>query len=158
MDLHLGADQKPTKTCSVCGLDKVVPDDFTRDSRNKDGLVAACKSCESKRVCNWQSSDPTKYLRFKRNTNYNVDFNALWEKQGGLCLMCGKPMLPRGQKPMSVTIDHDQNCCPGYGSCGKCVRGLIHNRCNRVLGNAKDDVELLTSAITYLNRWRDGFQ
>ena len=158
MSDHLIEVQKPTKKCSSCGLDRIVPDDFTRDSRNKDGCVASCKGCESKRVGTWQSSDPNKYLKIRRHAAYKVEFNELWEKQKGLCLMCGEPMLPRGQKPMSVTIDHDQNCCPGYGSCGKCVRGLIHNRCNRVLGNAKDDVKLLTSAITYLSRWRDGFQ
>jgi hypothetical protein len=155
---HLQQESKSTKTCSVCGLDKFVPNDFTRDSRNRDGLVAACKSCESKRVCDWQADNPEQHLGKRRHAAYHVDFNALWEKQEGKCAMCGTLMLPRGQSPMSVTIDHDQNCCPGYGSCGKCVRGLIHNRCNRVLGNAKDDVPLLKAAIAYLERWRDGLQ
>jgi hypothetical protein len=40
-------------------------------------------------------------------------------------------------------------------SCGKCVRGLVCNRCNRVIGNAQDDVGLLKSAVAYLEQWQE---
>lgn len=56
---------------------------------------------------------------------------------------------------MSVNVDHDRNCCPGYKSCGKCIRGLIHSKCNRVIGIAMDDIELLKSAIAYLEKWQN---
>jgi len=49
-----------------------------------------------------------------------------------------------------LSVDHDHSCCPGEKSCGKCVRGLLCSGCNMILGNAKDDVKILQSAIDYL--------
>jgi len=39
-----------------------------------------------------------------------------------------------GDKPeASLHVDHDHNCCNGVKSCGKCVRGIICNRCNKAV-------------------------
>ena len=50
-------------------------------------------------------------------------------------------------------IDHDHSCCPDKKSCGKCVRGLLCQKCNSVIGFAKDDPEILKAAISYLERY-----
>lgn len=50
-----------------------------------------------------------------------------------------------------VAIDHDHACCAGNVSCGKCVRGMICARCNRLLGHAKDDSKILRRAAEYLD-------
>jgi hypothetical protein len=47
-------------------------------------------------------------------------------------------------------IDHDHKCCPGRKSCGKCVRELICGSCNHMLGQGKDDPEILRSGADYL--------
>lgn len=65
-------------------------------------------------------------------------------------------MLPKGKNPMSVVVDHDHSCCPPDRSCGSCVRGLIHQRCNVILGASGDDIKILGDAISYLTRWREG--
>ena len=49
-------------------------------------------------------------------------------------------------------IDHDHACCPGAGSCGKCVRGVLCPPCNQMLGMAKDDPEKLRLGAAYLER------
>jgi hypothetical protein len=49
--------------------------------------------------------------------------------------------------------DHDRSCCPGTGSCGKCVRGLLCNPCNLMIGHAHDEQERLRAAIQYLADW-----
>lgn len=49
-----------------------------------------------------------------------------------------------------LSIDHDHDCCPTSESCGKCVRGLLCFRCNWMLGWAKDDIDLLRRAMSYL--------
>lgn len=63
------------------------------------------------------------------------------------CDACGD-LLRQG------TIDHDHSCCPGEGSCGKCVRGVLCGSCNKMLGYARDDPERLQAAISYLRRVR----
>jgi len=51
-----------------------------------------------------------------------------------------------------LVVDHDHECCPDEKSCGKCVRGLLCNWCNRMIGMARDDPQRLRSAIAYLKR------
>lgn len=148
------SDKQLTKICCACGLEKIVPDNFCKETQTKDGFHRCCKTCAYKSTKEWKARHPEKFLNSHRKNIYKIDFNTLWEKQCGLCASCGQPMLPSGKDSMSVVIDHDRNCCPGYGSCGKCVRGLIHNRCNRVIGTAIDDVELLKAAVAYLERWQ----
>jgi hypothetical protein len=70
----------------------------------------------------------------------------MFARQGGACAICLSP--ESGWSDWH--IDHDHGCCPGAGSCGECVRGLLCGRCNIMLGHAKDDPDLLASAITYL--------
>jgi hypothetical protein len=36
------------------------------------------------------------------------------------------------------------------GCCGKCVRGVLCQRCNRILGNADDSIELLRALLRYV--------
>ena len=69
--------------------------------------------------------------------------------QGGRCAICGSTDPGRG----SWCVDHDHSCCPGRVTCGgKCIRGLLCQRCNVGLGYFSDDPAILESAICYLNR------
>jgi hypothetical protein len=52
--------------------------------------------------------------------------------------------------PRGWFIDHDHACCPGIGSCGNCVRGLLCSNCNLVIGHAGDSVAVLEQAKKYL--------
>ena len=75
------------------------------------------------------------------------DYVDLEKSQNGVCKICGE--AEKYKKRLSV--DHDHSCCPGEGSCGKCIRGLLCSNCNRVLGQVKDDVKILQIMIEYLN-------
>jgi hypothetical protein len=66
------------------------------------------------------------------------DYDALLKAQDGLCAICHKPE----RKNPSLSVDHNHIT-------GK-VRGLLCDRCNRVLGAVEDTVEILRSAIDYL--------
>jgi hypothetical protein len=71
-------------------------------------------------------------------------FAALMEAQGNACAMCHEP-FENGQQ---VCIDHDHACCPYEKvSCGRCVRGLLHPRCNTALGIIE---QKLATAQAYL--------
>jgi len=84
-----------------------------------------------------------------------AQFATMVEAQGGNCPVCGKALpfgmgLPKWQKP---TVDHDHRCCPGQVKCGgRCIRGIIHARCNRGLGQLGDDPEVYARAAEYVRR------
>jgi hypothetical protein len=72
-------------------------------------------------------------------------------RQGNLCPCCGV-----GFKPGDATaIDHDHACCPGETSCGRCIRGILHRKCNSGLGLFGDDWRRLRRASDYLRQWAE---
>jgi len=90
-------------------------------------------------------------------THYKLtreQWDALLEAQGGKCAICGRTDPLGIGKTNGFHVDHDHACCPGKKSCGKCVRGLLCNHCNPMLGHADDDPAILRSAADYLDRWR----
>lgn len=114
------------KACTRC--QKVMPmDAFWRDPRKADGRWSACRGCaqigmESRRRARLYGLDDDDYLLM------------LAEAQGR-CRMCG-------EKPDRLVVDH----CHRTGA----VRALLCDRCNRLLGVADDNVELLLAAINFL--------
>lgn len=75
-------------------------------------------------------------------------YDEMLASQNGVCAICERPP---GKKRLCV--DHDHLCCPGIKSCGKCVRGLLCDRCNRGIGLFGDSPQALKKAIRYLKKW-----
>jgi hypothetical protein len=73
----------------------------------------------------------------------------MYAEQDGKCKIC---LSVEKSYKSRLSIDHDHSCCPGSGSCGKCIRGLLCSNCNTFLGNAKDSIEILQAAIKYLQK------
>lgn len=73
----------------------------------------------------------------------------MYNEQNGKCKICNGTEKSYKSR---LCIDHDHSCCPGYNSCGKCIRGLLCSSCNMILGNAKDSMEILQAAIIYLQK------
>ena len=78
-----------------------------------------------------------------------ADYNKLFDLQNGLCLGCYRHQSTL-KRPLS--IDHNHTCCPTKRSCGKCIRGLLCNPCNVVLGHVKDNIITLRRLADYLER------
>lgn len=86
-------------------------------------------------------------------------YDEILEKQNGVCPVCKRafPTVVYSTEVRTVysgnspTIDHDHSCCPGTYSCGKCVRGILHARCNNALGCVDDNPIALRNAADYLD-------
>lgn len=116
------------KPCTSCGEMKPL-DDYHRDKRNRDGRQTTCKACYHVYQTN---------IRRKRVYGItSADYDRMAAEQDGRCLVCGERPTAR-----ILVVDH----CHRTGK----VRGLLCDRCNRLLGVADDNVELLRKAIAFL--------
>ena len=70
------------------------------------------------------------------------DYEDLLDFQGGLCPICGQEFAENCERLDKPCLDHDHET-------GE-VRGIIHARCNLLLGFAKDDLQILERAQQYL--------
>jgi hypothetical protein len=134
------------KECNICHL--VLPlEQFYKRKDRKDGYAYACNKCQVERVRAIQLANPEKYAyaypRVIRRHGLTIEqYEQLKSKHEGMCWICK-------ESPVG-TIDHDHACCSGNYSCGKCVRGLLCNNCNWMLGQARESTEILQAGIEYL--------
>jgi len=76
-----------------------------------------------------------------------VEYDAMYEKQNGLCGICGvgeTALNPKTGKPRYLAVDH----CHTDGR----IRQLLCGQCNTGLGCFKEDMKLLAKAIAYLKK------
>ena len=165
-----GADKAvpKVKKCPKCGQFKP-GEEFGRNRSRLDGLSWACRECSRAmeaedrrrnperaeknraRLAAMYAGDHDRYLNYSYTSRFGItlaEYEALLQKQGGRCAICGTK--PNGER---LAVDHDHACCPGKRSCGKCVRGLLCGHCNRGLGHFNDREALLARALAYLSRW-----
>ncbi len=73
------------------------------------------------------------------------DYNKRLADQFGVCAICGKrETMQTSDGVRALAVDH----CHNTGR----VRGLLCSRCNTGIGSFEDDVTLLQSAISYLQK------
>jgi Recombination endonuclease VII len=77
------------------------------------------------------------------------DFDEMLEAQGGGCAICRVKVDPNGRQ---LCVDHDHACHGPNSACEKCIRGILCNSCNAMLGYAKNSPYLLLAAAHYLGR------
>jgi Recombination endonuclease VII len=113
-----------------------------------------CKDCQYDKAKERIRNDRRSHLRRQRINNLKHKYGLsleqwtdIYNRQDGNCPICGKEV------DVNDAVDHDHGCCQGQGSCGECVRGILHTRCNSLLGFAGDDPEMLQAAINYLRKY-----
>lgn len=139
------------KTCSRCKQEKGVFC-FSPSKVSADGLQAWCTPCFKE-----YNKTRTRPIRTKEDNRvahlrmlYKLtpeQYDAILQSQGGGCKICGR--VPDETKK-NFSVDHDHSCCPGRYSCGKCIRGILCNRCNVVLGFIQDDHTIFERMKQYL--------
>jgi hypothetical protein len=100
----------------------------------------------------WRKAHPEYRPDYLLGYNYNItieDYARMLDAQNRLCATCEAPE-PNTGRLKRFCVDHDHSCCAGNKSCGKCIRGLICNSCNRALGLVRDNQTVLRRMIEYL--------
>lgn len=120
------------KQCARC-REWLAVSAFGADASKADGLVQWCRPCAAKYKTEWR---------------YGLErgqLDVMLAAQSDACAICSAPFA--GGR---YYVDHDHQCCPGKRSCGKCVRGLLCNRCNIVAGylDQNDDARHFFEYIT----------
>ena len=122
-----------------------------------------CRACNIARTRAWQKAHPERVneitrksrakhpervarnyedRRFRRYGLTRAEYEALMERQNGVCAICGSA----NWGPHKPHIDHDHDS-------GE-VRGLLCANCNVMIGHAREDAEILSRAIDYLSAIR----
>lgn len=146
------------KKCPRCCV--VLPASaFNKSKRYRDGLQTYCRSCHSAMQRERYAADPVaklkRQMRARKRKSKNPlaqrehELNKLYgltleqwlailKSQGGVCAICKEECKTR--KGLCVDHDHDS---------GR-VRGLLCMKCNAGLGMFRDNLDMLRSAVTYL--------
>ena len=141
------------KTCRYYGQ-LLSLDNFNKSNKHPDGLQKHCKSCQHdnyiknkqkviKRSLERQKKDPNRKNNvrkydLKRRFNLSVEeYDLLLKKQNGVCAICNTTVLDK-----NLAVDHNHK--------NGIIRGLLCIPCNLLIGNAKENKNILLNAVKYL--------
>lgn len=94
----------------------------------------------------------SKCNRCKTYEKYNLtarEYDEILKKQNYECACCGI-----SSEEKNLHVDHDHACCKTGKSCGKCVRDLLCNDCNAVIGHLKESVKAAKKVLAYLEKMK----
>jgi hypothetical protein len=118
----------------------------TRDSEFYAMSRSECKRCACARTSSRTRgrTDLHRTRHLHRAYNWTPEkYDAELAKQNGLCAVCGEPPDETDLQKILV-VDHDHKT--------QRKRGLIHGRCNAILGYARDNPAILLAAAAYLQK------
>ena len=141
------------KVCNICNTEKPISAFYkhSRYSKRRPWFRGNCKTCHStlgkdsyiKNKLWWDGRIRGEHLSRCYGMTIS-DWDKLFTKQGGQCAACHKPEIKFNNKSRTIQrlcVDHNHKT-------GK-VRGLLCNRCNRVIGLLEEDLILVKSLYDY---------
>ena len=153
------------KKCADCGKKKPISEFHVSNSR-PDKLSIYCKQCSTiqsrnrysdpqkrerilERGKKWRDKNPESDVRKHLRRKYGMSleqYNFLFEKQNGVCALCGKPestkRMSKSNGPERLAVDH----CHDTGR----IRGLLCFKCNTAVGSIGDDEASAKRVVEYL--------
>ncbi len=110
------------------------------------GQIYCSKLCRDKEALLIR---PSKTFEQKLRWNHKLTIKEYQEMVEKGCAVCSEA-FDMDNRNLIPCIDHNHACCKVGKSCTKCRRGLIHSKCNLILGHADDNPRLLRQAAQYL--------
>ena len=137
---HTGDPKPEGRICTHCGVYKPLSQ-FHKHRACLYGVEPICKRCRLEKRREYARKYARKYperirmvdLKAKYGTTL-ADYNAMYERQGGRCAICG---VVAGK----LVVDHNHQT-------GK-VRELLCNLCNAMIGCAREDLAIIAAAAAY---------
>lgn len=125
-----------TRTCTKCESTKPI-EDFSSDFH--------CKECISTYKRNYYNTPETKQKYWERSILKKFgltpqQYQEMFDLQNGRCKICNTHQSELKQR---LSVDHNHKT-------GK-VRSLLCNDCNTGIGLLKESVDILQTAILYIN-------
>lgn len=136
---HLN-DNKPNHlTCKRCNEFKPISM-FPNNRLCLYGVEPVCKACKHERRREYERLYPERARNTELKHQYGITFEQYREmlsQQDGRCAICGT-------SKEKLVVDHNHQT-------GK-VRKLLCHLCNALIGYAREDISIIASAISYLER------
>ena len=130
------------KRCNSC--DEIYPlSNFHKSKEGSNGVMASCKPCYNSKIR--VKYNPLVRKSHKLKYKYGItleDYNNKLKEQGDVCAIC-KSDKPGGNGDFYV----DHNHTTGQ------VRGLLCHWCNFMIGQSRENPEILSAGIDYLKKW-----
>lgn len=80
------------------------------------------------------------------------EYKAKLAEQNGHCAIC--EAVTSTSKSRFLSVDHDHSHCGKYKACRLCIRGLLCNRCNFIVGILESNGDRIAAAYEYLNKYK----
>lgn len=133
----------PHYNCAIPILDHPIKPRVGRGHRpgcqvaegHTEGGIHACRQCYR------DNGGPAHHRALGLRKKYALtpeDYERMLEAQDGVCAICGT--IGENKRPLHVDHDHATGA----------IRGLLCRQCNNGLGNFKDQIAVMESAIGYL--------
>ena len=134
------------RCCRSCGLEAHTTEElasFVRGKDNTHGRKQLCKQCKNAEANKDYSRTRNNFLRSRYGITLD-DYNDMFAKQRGCCAICE---THQSELKKRLYVDHCHD--------SRQVRQLLCQHCNTLLGFAKDDIQILSNAIIYINKHKE---
>lgn len=135
-----------TKHCPRCDEDKPLSEFWkNRRPNGKEITQPYCKPCQNAYVREWHANNGGRAKRsqylYRTYGIIDTEYDALVEKQGGVCAVCGRVGVRRRK---FLDVDHCHTCDE--------IRGALCTDCNSAAGLMRDDPEVIRQLLAYVEQ------
>ena len=134
------------KTCKKCNSTKPI-DDFYNDKNSKDGKTAECKECR-------KAAERSYYHKHSEKRKISFKNRRLKKSNGEeLTLEKYQNMLSMQDNKCGICSNEMKNPYVDHNHLTGKIRMLLCHHCNCLIGNSKENINILQSAINYIQKF-----